>query len=231
MSCNLCGHDGFVDLPFHYIWRQKRFQGVQCRRCSLITLDPLPTPDEPTLLYTKDYFTSGLHGLDRLQVDYETWADRSTDSARRFLKEEILRRHPTAGSVFELGAAMGHFLAAARDLGWEVGGVEISADAVSMAREKFGLDLLCNDIESLASEEQADRWDVVYAGDLFEHLRDPSGTLAKVTTLLKPGGLCIMKVPGTFNLLATRLAVAWRRGRCGLHLRVSHDFVASLDRS
>lgn len=207
MVCNSCGHDRFLRLPFHYEWEGRRFDGARCRRCGLVTLDPLPTDEELARLYAEDYFRCGLHGLDRLGRSYEEWADATHGAATRFLREELLPRRPDARSVFEIGAALGHFLAAARGEGLAVAGLEISPAAAARAREKFGLDLVCANIESTDVGPWEGRWDIVYAGDLFEHLRDPSGVLAKVERMLSPGGLFYVRMPSTLDLLSTRLAL------------------------
>jgi SAM-dependent methyltransferase len=206
-ACNLCGGDRFAVLPFHYRWEETRFQGVRCRACGLVTLDPLPDDAQLRRLYDADYYADGLHGLDRLGTSYEAWADGQGESSRRFLRGELLRRRPGARRLFEVGAAMGHFLAAARDEGLEVAGLEISAAAVERAREKFGLDLRCADIAAFDAAPEAGRWDIVYAGDLFEHLRDPAGVVDRVHAMLAPGGLFALRVPGTLDLLSTRLAL------------------------
>ena len=139
MPCNLCHNTVAETLPFHYLWRGKRFEGQRCTCCGLIWLDPLPTEAELATLYDEDYFADGLHGLDRIGSDYEKWADSTRDSARTFLRREIRSRHPAARALYEIGGAMGHFLAAAREDGFTTGGIEISATAVEKARQKFGL--------------------------------------------------------------------------------------------
>ncbi len=207
MACDACAEERVRTMPFHYLWEGKRFQGVRCARCGLIRLDPLPTDAELARLYDRDYFATGLHGLDRLGTTHEAWADASMDASRRYLREQMLRRRPGARSVFEIGAAMGHFLSAARQEGLEAAGIEISPAAVARAREKFGLELICANIETLDVAPLAGRWDIVYAGDLFEHLRSPARVLAQVDALLAPGGLFLIRLPATFNLLSTRLAV------------------------
>jgi len=206
LLCNLCGDSRFAREPFHYQWDGRRFDGMRCRGCGLVTLAPLPSDADLVKLYDGDYFARGLHGLDQLRQSYEAWSDAAMETSRRFLREELLARRPGARSVFEIGAAMGHFLAAARQEGLAVAGLEISPAATARAREKFGLELACANIEAFDPEPWAGRWDLVYAGDLFEHLRDPAGTLVKVERLLAPGGLFFIRIPSTLNLLSTRLA-------------------------
>lgn len=207
MSCRLCNGTRFETLPFFYLWDGREFAGVRCRECGLVTLDPLPDEKDLRRLYGEEYFEAGLHGLDRLGVSYEAWADRQEAAARAFIRRELLSRRPGARSLFEIGAAMGHFLAAARGEGLAVAGLEISAAAVARAREKFGLELACASAESFDAGPHQGRWDIVYAGDLFEHLREPDRIVDTVHGMLAPGGLFALHVPGTFNLLSTRLAV------------------------
>jgi SAM-dependent methyltransferase len=207
MACNLCHHDAAETLPFYYLWHGKRFQGKRCRRCRLVWIDPQPTAAELAALYDTDYFADGLHGLDRLDRDYESWADGTQGAARDFLRREIRARHPQARSLYEIGAAMGHFLAAAAAEGFATGGIEFSPAAVAKARHKFGLDIACGNVETADLSAQAGAWDVVYAGDLFEHLRDPAATVDRIAALLAPDGLVVIRVPSTFNLIATRLAL------------------------
>jgi SAM-dependent methyltransferase len=206
LKCNFCGSTDHRHLPFHYLWQGRRFSGRKCAGCDLICLDPMPTDQQLIDLYSEDYFDSGLHGLDAAGVDYETLADARRAAARDFLQRVVRPRHPQAESLFEIGAAMGHFLHTAQAEGFRGSGVEFSAAAVARAREKFGLELLCGDIETLDLSQQQGKWDVVYAGDLLEHLRNPSGVLQRAYDLLAPGGICVMVLPGTYNLLATRLA-------------------------
>lgn len=167
----------------------------------------MPTDEELALLYEEDYFAYGMHGLEIAGLSYEDLADGRRDQQYRFLQEELLARQDGAESLFEIGAAMGHFLAVAREAGLRVGGVEISELAVDRARRKFDLNLHCGNIERLDAEMLGTSWDIVYAGDLFEHLRDPAGVLVKVNQMLRPGGMYAMRLPGTFNLVSTRLAL------------------------
>ena len=207
MRCNLCHGESFARLPFHYSWAGKRWQGRRCRSCGLICIDPQPSEDELARLYAADYFADGLHGLDRAGLDYEALHDADRTAASRLVETVLRRHHPAAERLFEIGPAMGHVLDAARRAGLDVGGVEISPTGVARAREKFGLDLIEGNIEFVDLSAENGGWDIVYCGDLLEHVRDPLGVVGKAAALLRPGGLCVMRLPGTFNLLATRLAV------------------------
>ena len=88
----------------------------------------------------------------------------------------------------------------------EVGGLEISPEANQVARERFGLDLYQGDFETMDMRAEAGRWDIVFAGDVFEHFPHPAVVVDKVHEMLAPGGVAFIVVPGTFNLFSTAIA-------------------------
>jgi len=208
LACKLCRCNHFDEMPFHYRWEGCLFRARRCRDCGLIGLNPLPSDDELHRLYAADYFDEGLHGLDKAGTGYEDLADDREIATRDFIDRVIRSRHPGAKRLFEIGSAMGHFLAVARESGFEVTGAEISDAAADRARERFGLELIRGNIEQLDLSAEHGRWDVVYAGDLLEHLREPLRMLETAADLLAPDGICVMVLPGTYNLLFTKLATA-----------------------
>lgn len=173
----------------------------------MISLDPQPTSAEIVAFYSEEYFATGLHGLDRLGTDYESVADTGLDAAVRFLERDVLSAHPRPRSLFEIGAAMGHLLAAGASLGLDCGGIEISPEAAARARDKFGIELEGGRIEDLDTAPHRGRWDVVYAGDVLEHLQDPAAAVAKVVDMLAPEGVLVARLPSSFDLLSSRLAI------------------------
>ena len=49
------------------------------------------------------------------------------------------------------------------------------------------------------------RYDVVYAAHLIEHVADPIGFLRKIDSILKPGGVCVLETPNEDCLRGTSL--------------------------
>ena len=206
MRCIGCDGQASSPLPFYYEWNARRFVLSRCPRCGMISLDPQPTSAEIVEFYSDDYFASGLHGLDRLGTDYESAADTGLDASVRFLERVVLAAHPHPQSLFEIGAAMGHLLAAGNTLGLACGGIEISPEAAARARTKFGIELERGRIEDLDTAPHRGRWDVIYAGDVLEHLQDPAVAVSKTVEMLALGGVLVVRLPSTFDLLSSRLA-------------------------
>ena len=76
----------------------------------------------------------------------------------------------------------------------EAFGVDITAEAVAAARER-GVEAFCVDVDSDDLPFENDRFDVVYCGELIEHVFDPDHLLGEVKRVLKPGGHCVLTTP------------------------------------
>ena len=207
MNCPSCGHNATDGLPFHYEWADQRYDIKRCCACGHISIFPLPSPEQTQSFYGEEYFESGLHGLDREDTTYVARADAAHEQTMEFVKKELLSRHDGARSLFEIGAATGHLLHAARAIGLdEVGGVEISSSAVSHAKQVFDLELTCCNVDEVEFTAFDRGWDIVYAGDVLEHVRDPNKLVTFMKHLVADGGVVITRVPATFELISTRVA-------------------------
>lgn len=93
-------------------------------------------------------------------------------------------------SVLDIGCSYGEFTA---HFGKGSVGITISKDEVAYGRSK-GLDIRHGDIEAkdFILEE---KFDVVFANNIFEHLYSPHDFLQRVKNYLKPNGILILGVP------------------------------------
>ncbi|WP_162942361.1 class I SAM-dependent methyltransferase [Desertimonas flava] len=98
--------------------------------------------------------------------------------------------------VLELGPAAGHVTRALVDRGCQVVGIEVdpaAAAALDDVAECVVGDL--DDPATISKVAGERRFDVVLAGDVLEHLRDPLGTLRACREVLAPGGYIVVSVP------------------------------------
>jgi len=184
VACGVCGADDYklVDV-------QRGFRMVECRRCGLIYLNPRPTPEWLERCY-QDYLATDPDAIAQ-------W-NRMMDALYRSARRRLLRRFPTGGRLLDVGCAYGHFLEIMRNTGWSVQGIEICEAAVAAChREGFPIQT-----SSLAGAElPTAHFDAVTLFYVLEHLTDPMGGLRKVHAALKPGGLCLVRVPDTTPLV------------------------------
>src|SRR5476649_721830 len=108
--CPLCGAQDVLEAP---VQPEPPFKLQRCESCAGIYLSPRPRSDDMAAVYS-DY--------------YEGSREKSPRQERRAKKHlrRLMRILPTPGHVLEVGAGDGYFLAAARDAGWKVSGLELS---------------------------------------------------------------------------------------------------------
>ena len=207
-TCPLCAQPVSRDFPIYYEFNGKRYQAKQCSRCSFIFVAPRLTAGELSLLYTDEYFLHDGAGYGAHSAsDYETAAIKGSVKFPEILG--WIRRFKPAGDFFEVGCGMGYFLHYAREQGYKVSGIEYAELGVRACREKFGLDVERGSFEEL--REQPDRYDVIFMGDVLEHLIQPLEMLKKANTMLRSSGIVAVEVPSMFNSLAGRLATTGMR--------------------
>jgi SAM-dependent methyltransferase len=112
---------------------------------------------------------------------------------------ELFRRYVGGPGrrVLDLGCRDGALTQAYAD-GNEVVGVDADREALAQAA-KLGIETHWADLdEPLPFEDES--FDVVVAGELLEHLRDPARFASEARRVLRPGGTFVASVPNAFRL-------------------------------
>ena len=105
----------------------------------------------------------------------------------------ILERYKRNGKLLDVGCGSGWFLEIARQK-FQVAGVEFSDSIRQWLNESLG-------IPSVKSMDDLDeKFDVITAFDLIEHVPDPVGTLNKMHGLLKDDGIILIYTPNKKSL-------------------------------
>jgi len=213
MACLFCGsaaleplYEGISD---HYGIDEGIHRFLRCRECGSATLDPLPSPERLMDLYSRDYtFKPGPErsALRRLLQAIE-WRCFYEPGYRR--RVSLIRRLTglRGGLVLEAGCGSGLFLRHLREAGYAVEGVETSKTDVMYARERLGLTVFEGALETLPLERE--RYDAVIMVYVLEHIPDPASTLARIHTLLKPGGWVVLGLPVMDSGQARWLGARW----------------------
>lgn len=148
-----------------------------------------------------------LHNLYRAMSDERYLSEEAgrRRTARRLL--DLLAGHVPRGRLLQVGCGYGLLLDEARRRGYEVEGVELSAEAVRHARERLGLP-----VEEIALEDAAlegERYDAVLMVDVLEHLDEPVVALERLSALLRPGGALLVVTPDPASLVARAAGSRW----------------------
>lgn len=113
---------------------------------------------------------------------------------RKLVTGIVQSRFPAPGLIVEGGFGSGANLAAFRDLGYGIFGMDTSVEAVSHARSR-GLDRVCQ-------HDLADPWPVpdrsaraVILLDVLEHMEEPVEVLKQAARVIGPQGGVVVTVP------------------------------------
>lgn len=189
--CALCGGRSFTHL-FH----KQGYDFTRCADCSLVRLDPLPTPDLLAEIYERSY-REGLYAMFARADDVRGATARARVAA-------IAPRVPS-GPWLDVGCSTGAFLQAVVERGIDAEGLDLSAVAVDAARAR-GLKATQSAVDDFAPER---RFACVTAFDLVEHLIDPNPFLARVREWLAPGGRLAITVPDIRSAQARLMGRHW----------------------
>jgi 2-polyprenyl-3-methyl-5-hydroxy-6-metoxy-1,4-benzoquinol methylase len=103
---------------------------------------------------------------------------------------------PAGGELLDIGCGTGNFLAAARDRGYGVTGIELDRNAARFAKERLGLQRVFPlTIAEFGEQRAGERFDVVTFFEVLEHQAAPVEFLQKVKACLRRGGMIALSVP------------------------------------
>jgi len=103
---------------------------------------------------------------------------------------------PKQGRLLDIGCGVGNFLAAARDAGFAVTGIEPNQNAVRFAKEHYGLrDVFAAVPAVLQKTRPLEKFDTVTFFEVLEHQDNPQAFLDTAKSFLKDDGLIALSVP------------------------------------
>jgi len=207
LQCNLCRQGGPRKL-----FEREGIWLVQCPKCGLVYTYPFPAANELKRLYDADYIR-GLPGGEGLEADSEWVLDPLSWEAARM-------RYATAGvrgkRLLEVGCATGQFLAALKQQGWEVWGVEFNGQAAAAAARRLSARVLGGDFMGANLPEEY--FDTVTLFHVIEHVLDPRQTVQKIRSVLRKNGRLVLETPDIGSRRARKLGPRWPSVKPGEHL-------------
>ncbi|MCL5292380.1 MAG: class I SAM-dependent methyltransferase [Actinobacteria bacterium] len=209
-ECNLCGSNEFTE----YARKKGRvtsrvFTIVKCQECGLVFVNPRLTAEENYSLYGLDYFKG--EGFDP-SVDYCSLVEKQDVEKRReseaIIDKISLFKKSKDIRVLDVGCATGSFVKHLEDRGYEnVIGLELSASAGELARQYCRSDIVIADF--LSHDFRDEKFDVINATEVIEHVRDPLAFFTKVKIILDDQGLFIYSTGNIDSLYSKVFGAKW----------------------
>jgi 2-polyprenyl-3-methyl-5-hydroxy-6-metoxy-1,4-benzoquinol methylase len=140
--------------------------------------------------YDKDYFNS-VYSLVQKHLFLKTEVSNKTS---------LILKNKHKGKLLEIGCGEGQLLYSLQKY-FTVQGMDISKDSVEKTNKLFGRKVaLYMDIENTALRE---KYDVIIAFDVLEHLHNPEKVIGKLTANLTDNGIFIFAVPNNYGFVGT----------------------------
>lgn len=170
--------------------------------------DEGPTRFRKSLLFLASVFGKSATDVERFVAFTRKVRSRLTRQYEEHEANHMWLTRVEPGRLLDVGCGSGSFLKMMRDLSWVVTGVEVDINAVAVAREEFGLNVLQSDLFSAKFEDNF--FDAVTLGHVIEHVSDPAALLRECKRVLKPGGKLVITTPNIKSLGHRLFCSDWR---------------------
>ena len=110
--------------------------------------------------------------------------------------------------LLDVGCSVGFFLEVAQDFGFNVQGVELSSQAIAIAKESVRDKIFHADANEHIRKFGA-HYDVVTAYDIIEHTQNPRSFLGDLYNALGQGGVVAITAPDTDHFLRYIMGKNW----------------------
>lgn len=172
------------------------------RRHELGFLELANKPSKQELLnfYEKNYFQnqSGSYRKEYSELEKRVIGLRITQRARQisFFRGEV------PGSLLDVGCGEGFVLRHYAESGWSVTGLDFSLAGIERMNPEYRQHVEQGDVFDLLNKkiESKERYDIVWLGNVLEHVLDPIELLYSLRKLVKPDGVLLVTVPNDGNI-------------------------------
>lgn len=200
-------------------------------RCGYLFDNPRPSFESIVQYYSRS-------------TKYDIYLRRGTSNTRLWKRRLAkVRNYRKSGRLLDIGAGIGDFLSLARDF-FEIAGTEVSDSAISIAKEKYYINLVHGQIENDTFEQ---KFDIVTMFHVLEHVPNPLTTIRSCNSIMTDGGILVIAVPNDIEWLGPHLIRILKkfgyykaRGKLGLpklvldgtirEIHVSHFTAAVLEK-
>jgi len=205
-NCPVCGG---TNLPAKLLVpdrsvSQETFTIVQCAGCGFQFTNPRPDAAHIGKYYESDAYVSHNSAAQGLVNRVYKVARYFTVRRKVALITKLNGGRP--GRLLDYGCGTGHFLARAKQAGWQVTGLEPNPRARQDATSRVGQPI--EEPAALASLPPAS-FDAITLWHVLEHVHALQDTLRQLITLLKPSGQLLIAVPNPDSLDAQHYRQDW----------------------
>jgi 2-polyprenyl-3-methyl-5-hydroxy-6-metoxy-1,4-benzoquinol methylase len=112
----------------------------------------------------------------------------------RLIKVEKLINSLTPGKMLDIGCSKGVWGTIWKQRGWDVSGIDIDTNSIDISI-KAGINAKFCDLNKDKIPFEGQAFDLIFAGEVIEHLVDTDGFILELYRCLRPGGRLILTTP------------------------------------
>ncbi|MEY8200984.1 MAG: class I SAM-dependent methyltransferase [Colwellia sp.] len=182
VDCNLCGTKSSENKKLFS--EDSQFDVMKCHQCNLVYVTPQPNHEDLHKYYEGFFSTAENTSSD------EWLHETSLAQIKKILDDKVTDRE----AVLEIGSGNGFFLKMAERLKFKkIVGVEPDPDTCSAVVKKLSTAQIVN--SSFEDFTTDDKFSCIVMLASLEHFKNPTHILEKCHSLLKAGGIIIIRVP------------------------------------
>lgn len=155
-----------------------------------------PTPEELTAYYANTYYQNQASNYRKKYSDLEAQVIELRISLRT-AQVGALTGRTEPGRLLDVGCGEGFVIRHFRSLGWKVAGIDFSRAGVEQINPDCADLVEQGDVFQILEEKikAGEKHDLVWLGNVLEHVLDPVGLLLSVRQLVSKEGLLVVTVP------------------------------------
>ena len=192
MACPVCGAFDFENLG-----EKSGFPVVQCRTCTHRFIHPMPSQDVIDAYYARYWIN--------------TKNIRNGDLKIRRLKRILSSfwKHAPGKDFLDIGCNTGFGVEAARRLGYRASGVDVSAEAIEIARGLYPENRFV-DGTSQNFATRGEQFDAILCREVIEHMPEVHSFMASLKSLMRVGGVLWLTTPDAGHFRVPKNFPTWK---------------------
>lgn len=183
------------------------FNYYRCPACKVIFISPIP--NNLSDYYTPTYPAYKIPGI----------AELSAIAEQERYKIDIVKEFKHSGRLLEIGPAYGGFSYLAKQAGFQVDAIEMSAQCCKFLNEVVGVRTV-NSTDIVSAIHDLGSYDVIALWHVLEHLPEPWAVLKAISEKLLPGGIVVIAAPNPAALQFRIFGRYWTHVDAPRHLQL-----------
>lgn len=160
-----------------------------------------PSSSDLATYYEKNYYQNQAAGYRKTYTQLEAEVIKLRVEQRTSQALSLLK-NVNPGRLLDVGCGEGFVIKHFSALNWEVSGIDFSVAGVEQFHPECLQFIQQGDVFSLLNGKisLAEKYDLVWLGNVLEHVLDPIALLVSLRNLVAEGGLLVVTVPNDGNL-------------------------------